>query len=74
MKVKDLIEKLQEYPQDMEVVMDDNSWYYQMEFDFDVIPALLNSVPDDEYRQYYREGYDGYWSFQYTPTKVLMMY
>ncbi len=74
MKVKELIEKLQGYPQDMEIVMDDKSWYYQMEFDFDVIPALLNSVPDDKYRQYYREDYDGYWSFQYTPTKVLMMY
>jgi Tol biopolymer transport system component len=74
MKVKELIKKLQEYPQDMEIVMDDKTWYYQMEFDFDVIPALLNSVPDDKYRQYYREDYDGYWSFQYTPTKVLMMY
>jgi Tol biopolymer transport system component len=74
MKVKELIKKLQEYPEDMEIVMDDKTWYYQMEFDFDVIPALLNSVPDDKYRQYYREDYDGYWSFQYTPTKVLMMY
>jgi Tol biopolymer transport system component len=74
MKVKELIEKLQGYPQDMEIVMDDKSWYYQIEFDFDVIPALLNSVPDDKNRQYYREDYDGYWSFQYTPTKVLMMY
>jgi formylmethanofuran dehydrogenase subunit A len=76
MKVKELIEKLKEYPEDMEVVMEEDgkSYYYNMEFDFEVITSLLDSVPDDKFRQYYKEDYDGYWSFQYTPTKVLLIY
>lgn len=74
MKVKELKEKLNEFPDDMEVVMWPDGWTYDTEFEFEVTPALLNSVPDDKYRIYFREDYDGYWSFQYTPTKVLLLY
>lgn len=74
MKVKELKEKLNEFPDDMEVVMWPDGWVYETEFEFEVTPALLNSVPDDKYRIYFREDYDGYWSFQYTPTKVLLLY
>tara|TARA_R110000868_G_scaffold112402_1_gene302702 strand:+ start:450 stop:674 length:225 start_codon:yes stop_codon:yes gene_type:complete len=74
MKNKDLQEFLKQHPDDMEVVMMPVGWTYETTFDFEVTDVLLNSVPDDEFRIYYRKDYDGYWSFQYTPTKVLLIY
>ena len=74
MKNKDLQEFLKQYPDDMEVVTISGGWNYETTIDFEVTDALLNSVPDDEFRIYFRKDYDGYWSFQYTPTKVLLIY
>lgn len=74
MKNKDLQEFLKQYPDDMEVVMNGGSYTYETEIDFQVEDALLSSVPDDKYRLYFHKDYDGYWSFQYTPTKVLFLY
>lgn len=74
MKNKDLQKFLQQYPDDMEVVSMGDGWVYETTFDFEVVNSLLNSVPDDEFRIYFREDYDGYWTFQYTPTEVLLMY
>ena len=74
MKNKDLQEFLKQYPDDMEVVTMGGVWDYNTELDFEVTDALLNSVPDDKFRIYYKKDFDGYWTFQYTPTKVLLLY
>ena len=74
MKNKDLQEFLKQYPDDMEVVTMGGVWDYNTELDFEVTDALLNSVPDDKFRIYYKKDLDGYWTFQYTPTKVLLLY
>jgi len=74
MKIKELKEELNKFPDDMEVVTMSGGWSYETTIDFEVTDALLNSVPDDEFRIYFRKDYDGYWSFQYTPTKVLLIY
>jgi hypothetical protein len=74
MKNKDLQELLKQHPDDMEVVMMGDSCTYETELDLEVADALLNSVPEDEFRIYFKEDYDGYWTPQYTPTKVLLIY
>ena len=58
MKVKDLIEKLQEYPQDMEVVVDGI-----FEYDADLDPREINVKRGVSYTRYisqrrYKEMYD----------------
>jgi hypothetical protein len=74
MKNKDLQEFLKQHPDDMEVVVMGDSYTYEAELDLEVEDALLNSVPEDKNRIYFKEDYDGYWTFQYTPTKVLLIY
>ena len=74
MKNKDLQELLKQHPDDMEVVMMGGSYAYEAELDFKVEDALLDSVPEDKFRIYFHKDYDGYWTFQYTPTKVLLIY
>jgi hypothetical protein len=58
MKVKDLIEKLQEYPEDMEVVVDGI-----FEYDVDLDPREINVKRGVSYTRYisqrgYKEMYD----------------
>lgn len=74
MKNKDLQEFLKQYPDDMEVVLNGGSYTYETELALEVEDALLNSVPEDKFRLYFHKDYDGYWTFQYTPTKVLLIY
>jgi hypothetical protein len=59
MKVKDLIEKLQEYPQDMEVVVDGGVF----EYDADLDPREIVVKSGTSFRQYisqrsYKAKYD----------------
>ena len=77
MKVKELIEILKEFPEDMEIVTDDGSMSYVREIDLDVItatvePAYLNNPT--EYTLYYKEDSDDYWNFQRVNTDVLLLY
>jgi hypothetical protein len=58
-KVKDLIEKLQEYPEDMEVVVDGGIF----EYDVDLDPREINVKRGVSYTRYlsqrrYKEMYD----------------
>jgi len=77
MKIKDLIEKLKKFPEDMEIVTDDGSSDYNRTIDLVVItatvgPAYLNNPT--EYTLYYKEDSDDYWNFQRVPTNVLLIY
>jgi hypothetical protein len=77
MKIKDLIEKLKKFPEDMEIVTDDGSSDYNRTIDLVVItatvgPAYLNNPT--EYTLYYKEDSDDYWNFQRVKTDVLLLY
>lgn len=77
MKIKDLIEKLKEFPGDMEIVTDDGGMFYNITIDLKVVtatvePAYLNNPT--EYTLYYKEDSDDYWNFQRVNTDVLLLY
>ena len=77
MKIKNLIEKLNQFPEDMEIVTDDGSSDYNRTIDLEVItatvqPAYLNNPT--EYTLYYKEDSDDYWNFQRVKTDVLLIY
>jgi hypothetical protein len=77
MKIKELIEKLKEFPEDMEIVTDYRSMVYDRTIDLEVVtatvePAYLNNPT--EYTLYYKEDSDDYWNFQRVKTDVLLLY
>jgi hypothetical protein len=77
MKLIDLIEKLKEFPGDMEIVTDDGGMDYNRTIDLQVItatvhPGYLNNPT--EYTLYYKEASDDYWNFQRVNTDVLLIY
>lgn len=77
MKIKNLIEKLKEFPEDMEIVTDDGDMTYNTTIDLEVVtatvqPAYLNNPT--EYTLYYKEDSDDYWNFQRVNTDVLLIY
>ena len=77
MKIKDLIEKLKEFPDDMEVVGDIGGMHYDREIDLEVVtatvePAYLNNPT--KFTLYYKEDSDDYWNFQRVKTDVLLLY
>ena len=77
MKIKELIEKLKEFPEDMEIVTDDGSSDYNRTIDFEVITATVYAGSlnkPTEYTIYFKEDSDDYWSFQRVPTNVLLIY
>ena len=77
MKIKNLIEKLNQFPEDLEVVRDIGGMLYDREIDLEVVtstvePAYLNNPT--EYTLYYREDSDDYWEFSRVKTDVLLIY
>lgn len=77
MKIKNLIEKLNQFPEDLEVVTDDGAMRYNREIDLEVVtstvePAYLYNPT--EYTLYYKEDSDDYWNFQRVNTDVLLLY
>lgn len=76
MKVKELIENLQEFPEDMDVVMDTGPTLYETEIDLDVITATVNpgDLNDPLMVLYYKKDSDDYWSFTRVDKDVLLIY
>ena len=77
MKIKNLIEKLNQFPEDLEVVRDIGGMLYDREIDLEVVtttvePAYLYNPT--EYTLYYKEDSDDYWNFQRVKTDVLLIY
>ena len=78
MKVKDLILKLKEFPEDIEVVMDTGPMFYNTEIDLDVITATVYpedlNDPDPLMMVYHKKDSDDYWNFRRVDTDVLLIY
>jgi hypothetical protein len=77
MKIKDLIDKLNQFPEDLEVVRDIGGMLYDREIYLEVVtttvePAYLNNPT--EYTLYYKEDSDDYWEFSRVKTDVLLIY
>ena len=78
MKVKDLIEKLQEFPEDMEVVLLDGSHTYEPSIDVEKITATIYpeyiNEKDDFMKSYFHKDSDDYWNFRRVDVDVIMLY
>ena len=77
MKIKNLIEKLNQFPEDMDVVRDIGGMHYDREIDLEVVTATADPaeiIEPDEYTLYYKEDSDDYWNFQRVKTDVLLLY
>jgi chaperonin cofactor prefoldin len=77
MKLKDLIEKLNQFPEDMEVVRDIGGMLYDREIDLEVVTATVHPaelIEPNEYTLYHKEEDDDYWNFQRVNTDVLLIY
>jgi len=78
MKVKDLIEKLQEFPEDMEVVLLDGSHTYEPSIDVEKITATIYpeyiNEKDDFMKSYFHKDSDDYWNFRRVDVDVITLY
>jgi hypothetical protein len=77
MKIKNLIEKLNQFPEDMDVVRDIGGMLYDREIDLEVVTATAHPaelIEPDEYTLYHKEDSDDYWNFQRVKTDVLLIY
>jgi len=77
MKIKDLMEKLKEFPEDMDVVRYNGGMLYDREIELEVVtatahPAELNEP--DEYTIYNKLDLGDYWEFSRVKTDVLLIY
>ena len=78
MKVKDLIKKLQEFPEDMEVVLLDGPHTYEPSIDVEKITATIYpediNEKDDFMKSYFHKDSDDYWNFRRVDVDVIMLY
>ena len=78
MKVKDLIEKLQEFPEDMEVVLLDGSHTYEPSIDVEKITATIYpeyiNKKDDFMKSYFHKDSDDYWNFRRVDVDVIQIW
>jgi hypothetical protein len=77
MKIKDLMEKLKEFPEDMDVVIDIGGMLYDREIELEVVTATAHPaelIKPDKYTLYHKEEDDDYWNFQRVNTDVLLIY
>ena len=78
MKVKKLIEKLQEYPEDMEVVLLGSYGHYEPSIEIEKVtvtayPEDINEE-DDFMKSYFSKDSDDYWNFRRVDVDVIMLY
>jgi hypothetical protein len=78
MKVKKLIEKLQEYPEDMEVVLLDSPRTYEPSIEIEkvtvtIYPEDINEK-DDFMKSYFSKDSDDYWNFRRVDVDVITLY
>ena len=77
MKVKELIEKLKEFPEDMDVVIDIGGMFYDREINLEVVTATADPaelIEPDEYTIYNKPDLGDYWEFSRVNTNVLLLY
>lgn len=77
MTIVELIEKLKEYPENMEVVTDSGGMFYETEIDLEVVTATVNSSElnkPDEYTIYNKKDLGDYWEFSRVDVDVLLLY
>jgi hypothetical protein len=78
MKVKELIEKLQEYPADMEVVLLDSCDGYEPSIEVEKVTATVYpediNEKDDFMKSYFHKDSDDYWSFRRVDVDVIMLW
>jgi|LakMenE18May11ns_1017448.scaffolds.fasta_scaffold9395252_3 hypothetical protein len=77
MTIAELIEKLKEYPENMEVVTDSGGMFYETEIDLEVVTATVNSSElnkPDEYTIYNKKDLGDYWEFSRVDVDVLLLY
>jgi hypothetical protein len=77
MKIKDLIEKLKEFPEDMEVVKDISShMFYDTEIDSEVITVTVypEDLNDPLMLMYYKKDLDDDLSWRRVKKDVLLLY
>ena len=77
MTIAELIEKLKEYPENMEVVTDSGDMFYETEIDLEVVTATVNSSElnkPDEYTIYNKKDLGDYWEFSRVDVDVLLLY
>jgi|LauGreDrversion4_2_1035121.scaffolds.fasta_scaffold1508160_2 hypothetical protein len=77
MKVKDLIEKLQEYPEDMEVVLLGGYDSYEPSIVLEKVTATIYpediNEKDDFMKSYFHRDSDDYWSFRRVDVDVIIL-
>jgi len=77
MNIKQLKEKLNQFPEDMDVVIDIGGMHYDREIELEVVTATADPaeiIEPDEYTLYYKKDSDDYWNFQRVNTDVLLIY
>ncbi len=78
MKVKDFIEKLQEYPEDMEVVLLGDSCSYEQSIDVEKVTATVYpediNEKDDFMKSYFHKDSDDYWNFRRVDVDVIVLW
>lgn len=77
MKLKDLIAKLNQFPEDMEIVTDDGGMFYNTTIDLEVVTATVHPaklIEPDEYTIYNKPDLGDYWEFSRVNTDVLLLY
>ena len=77
MKVKDLIAKLKEHPEDMEIVTDTGGMFYDNGIDLEVVTATVHPSElnePDELTVYNKKDLGDYWEFSRVNVDVLLLY
>jgi hypothetical protein len=77
MKVKELIEELQKYPVDMEVVLLDGCGSYDPSIEVEKVTATVSprySEKDDFMKSYFSKDSDDYWSFRRVDVDVIALW
>ena len=77
MTIAELIEKLKEFPEDMEIVTDTGGMFYDREISLEVVTATADPaelIEPDEYTIYNKPDLGDYWEFSRANTDVLLLY
>lgn len=78
MKVKELIEKLQKYSEDMEVVLLDGCGSYEPSIEVEKVTATIYpediNEKDDFMKSYFSKDSDDYWSFRRVDVDVIVLW
>lgn len=78
MKVKELIEELQKYSEDMEVVLLDDCGSYEPSIEVEKVTATIYpediNEKDDFMKSYFSKDSDDYWSFRRVDVDVIVLW